>query len=248
MLKGGVSVRRLSGNILKWIAAIFMVVDHVGVILFPELKTLRILGRLSFPIFAFMIAEGCRYTRNKLRYFLSIFGVGAVCQLVLFLYNGSLEMNVLLTFSLSVLLVFSFARFKEQILRQNTPVFYPFAYFLLFLGVLVGVVLLDSRFDLDYGAVGCLVPLFASLLHPPKGKEGTALHRLDRPFIHALTAGIGVLLLAFDDGGLQYFGLLALPLLLLYSGKRGKARMKYFFYVFYPVHLLVIWGIKCLFF
>ena len=241
-------MRRLSGNALKWIAAVFMVCDHVGVILFPELKILRILGRISFPIFAFMIAEGCRYTRNKLRYFLSIFGVGAVCQLVLFLYNGSEEMNVLLTFSLSVLLVFSFARFKEQILGQNTSAFYPFAYFLAFLGVLAGVLALDASFDLDYGAVGCLVPLFASLLHPPRGVGQTALERVDHPFVHVLATGVGVLLLAFDDGGLQYFGLLALPLLLLYSGKRGRARMKYFFYVFYPLHLLVIWGIKCLFF
>lgn len=238
----------LTGNMLKWIAAIFMVVDHVGVILFPSLTVLRILGRLSFPLFAFMIAEGCRYTRNKARYFFGIFGMGTACQLVLFFYNGSLEMNILLTFSLSVLLVLSFARAKEKIFDENSPILHPFAAILLFAGMLVGVVLLGGALDLDYGVTGCMVPLFASLFHPPKGKENTVLHRMDRPATHVLTMGLGLLLLAIDDGGIQWFGLLALPLLLLYSGKRGKWRMKYFFYVFYPVHLLVIEGISYIFF
>ncbi len=238
----------LSGNALKWIAAVFMVIDHVGVILFPEVRLLRILGRISFPIFAFMIAEGCRYTRNKWRYFFLIFGMGTLCQLVLFLHNGSMEMNILLTFSLSVLLVFSFAWLKEQIFAAQTPIFYPFAALLLFSGVLLAVVLLGQSFDLDYGVTGCMVPLFAALLHPPRGRESTALHRIDRPFVHVLTMTLGLLLLSLDDGGIQWFCFFSLPLLLLYSGKRGKWSMKYFFYVFYPAHLLAIEGIAYLFF
>ena len=60
----------LTGNHLKLIAAFAMLLDHVGILLFPQIRLLRILGRLAYPIFAFMIAEGCRYTKNKLRYFL----------------------------------------------------------------------------------------------------------------------------------------------------------------------------------
>ena len=60
----------LSNNMLKIIAAIFMVCDHVGVILFPKIEFLRIIGRLSFPIFAYLIAEGAKHTKNKLRHFL----------------------------------------------------------------------------------------------------------------------------------------------------------------------------------
>ena len=63
----------LSGNALKIIAAVAMTIDHVGLMFFPQLKVLRIIGRIALPIFAFMIAEGCRYTRNKLRYFLTVF-------------------------------------------------------------------------------------------------------------------------------------------------------------------------------
>ena len=237
---------RLSGNMLKWIAAFFMVVDHVGVILLPEWHILRILGRLSFPIFAFMIAEGCRYTRNKWRYFLGIFGVGAVCQAVLFFYNGSLEMNILLTFSLSILLVYAFAYFKEQLFAADLSLPFTIGALLLLAALLAGVALLGSAVDLDYGATGCMVPLYASLLHPPRNRADTVLHRVDRPCWHVLAMALGLLLLSLDDGGTQWYCLCALPLLLLYSGKRGKARMKYFFYIFYPAHLLVIQGLAWL--
>ena len=55
----------LTGNALKILAALFMTIDHIGVMLFPRVLVLRIIGRLALPIFAFMIAEGCKYTRNK---------------------------------------------------------------------------------------------------------------------------------------------------------------------------------------
>ena len=63
----------LTGNALKIIAAISMFIDHMGLIFFPGVELFRILGRIALPIFAFMIAEGCKYTKNRLRYFLSVF-------------------------------------------------------------------------------------------------------------------------------------------------------------------------------
>ena len=71
----------LDGNQLKLIAAFAMLLDHMGVLLFPQVRLLRILGRLAYPVFAFMIAEGCRYTKNKLRYFLLVFGLGTGCHM-----------------------------------------------------------------------------------------------------------------------------------------------------------------------
>ena len=55
----------LTGNQLKLIALVTMTIDHIGMQLFPRVRLLRIIGRLAFPIFAYMIAEGCRYTRNR---------------------------------------------------------------------------------------------------------------------------------------------------------------------------------------
>lgn len=54
----------LNINQLKLIAAVSMLVDHVGCILFPYFEIFRIVGRLAFPIFAFCLAEGVRYTKT----------------------------------------------------------------------------------------------------------------------------------------------------------------------------------------
>lgn len=239
-------IRCLSGNVLKLMAAIAMVIDHIGVIFFPHVTVLRVIGRLAFPIFAFMIAQGCRYTRHRLRYFLTVFGVGAVCQLTLFLYNGSLKMNILLTFSLSVLLIYAMQILKELLFADDPAPMQLYAALLTFFTLLLGVILLGFYLDLDYGATGVMVPLFAALLHPPKTHDDTCLHRLDVPLTGVLTMALGLLILAADDGGIQYFALLSVPLLCLYSGKRGKWKLKYFFYIFYPAHLLLLQGIAWL--
>lgn len=76
--KGGFG---LSNNQLKIIAMLSMLADHMGMILFPEVRLLRIVGRLAFPIFAFMIAEGCAHTRNRGRYLLQMAAVALVCQI-----------------------------------------------------------------------------------------------------------------------------------------------------------------------
>ena len=57
---------------------------------------------------------------------------------------------------------------------------------------------------------------------------------------------IALFLLSGMGTGVQAYSLLALPLLLLYSGRRGKMRLKYFFYVFYPVHMIALYGVKLL--
>ena len=55
----------LSGTAIKIIALLSMTIDHFGVIFFPKVELFRILGRIAMPIFAYMIAEGCRYTKTK---------------------------------------------------------------------------------------------------------------------------------------------------------------------------------------
>ena len=76
---------RLSSNALKLIALLSMTVDHIGLLLFPRLRIARILGRIAFPIFAYMIAEGCRHTSRRARYLGTVFLLGAAMQ-VLFWY------------------------------------------------------------------------------------------------------------------------------------------------------------------
>ena len=75
----------MSGNKLKIIACITMLIDHAGLLLYPNLLLLRYIGRMSMPLFAFLIAEGCLHTRSKTRYFASIFSMAILCQAVYFI-------------------------------------------------------------------------------------------------------------------------------------------------------------------
>jgi hypothetical protein len=237
----------LSNNMLKIIAAIFMVCDHMGVILFPKIEILRIIGRLSFPIFAYLIAEGAKHTKNKLRHFLTMFSFAAVIQIVYFIYDRSLEMSVLVTFTLSLVIIYALDALKSEAFALNVRWQGVLLTSLLFIGSIAFALAMDKTVDLDYGFSGCLLPVLPSLFNIPRTERKTEVfERLDRKLPRILMTSIGILALSFDYGGTQFFSLLTIPLLLLYSEKRGKYNMKYFFYVFYPLHLVILQGIAWL--
>ena len=234
----------LSGNVLKIIAAISMLIDHIGVVFFPQVKILRILGRIALPIFSFMIAEGARYTRNKLRYFLTVFSLATACQAVYFLYNGDTYMSILVTFSISIITIYAMQFFKESVFDKSSGILKKILSGTLFLAVVAVVYYLNTILKIDYGFFGCMLPVFAAILHSPKKSDVAFMKKLDVIPAHIIMLSIGMIFLALQSGGWQFFSFLALPFLFLYSGKRGKANMKYFFYIFYPAHLLILEGIN----
>ena len=103
----------LTKNQLKILAMVCMTIDHIGAMLFPQAVWLRVIGRLAFPLFSYCIAEGCRYTRNKARYFGSVFACGAVC-VIAFLPFGGFYGNALITLSLSILLLYGVEAWKSS--------------------------------------------------------------------------------------------------------------------------------------
>ena len=214
----------LTGNQLKLIAAAAMLLDHAGILLFPHIRLFRILGRLAYPIFAYMIAEGCRYTKNKLRYFLMLFGLGVGCQLVYFFFSGDTYLNILLTFSASVLLIYAL-----QASWQSGKAIWS----VVFAAGIVAAIGLDMLVTIDYGFWGIMIPVMVSFAHVRKFPR----------WAEVVILGLGLVLLGDDLGGDQFYALLSLPLLLCYSGCRGKANMKYFFYIFYPVYLAALQGL-----
>ena len=211
----------LTGNQLKIIAMITMTCDHVGLQLLPRLSFLRILGRLALPIYAWMIAEGCRHTRSRKRYLMRLASLASLCQIVYFFAMGSLYMCILVTFSLSIGLIWAWE-------EKSRPWMGP--------AVTAGVVFLCvvlpdllPGFYVDYGLAGILLPVFVYF-----GKNK----------ILFLSLGLGLLALAY--GGIQWWAFAALPLLMLYNGQKGKANIGRLFYWYYPVHLAVIYLISLL--
>lgn len=226
-------MKQLSNNRLKIIAMIAMTLDHVGAYLLPQVTWLRIIGRLAFPIYAYMIAEGCTHTRSMGRYLGSLAAMAAVCQIAYFVAMDSVYMCILVTFSLSVgliwLLQFAEAR-GQDLLGRGGVVLGIFAVY--FLCELLPGLLPNTDYCIDYGFFGVLTPV---VIYGAKGKAG----RITACLL-ALTA------LAAFSHPIQWWSLLAVIPLALYNGQRGTRNMKWFFYLFYPVHLLIIHGISLL--
>ena len=110
----------MSSFVIKIIAAASMLIDHMGLLLFPQYRFMRILGRLAFPLYAFCIAEGFYYTRDRKRYFLQIFVLGLLCQIVYFIADGSMYLGVLIAFSLSILLMWTLDGVKKALAAKKT--------------------------------------------------------------------------------------------------------------------------------
>ena len=194
----------LTNNQLKIIAMLAMLFDHVGKVLLPQYTILQIIGRIAFPIFAFMIAEGSYYTRNKIRYFLSVFLLGAGCQAVYIIWEKSFYMNILLTFSLSIIFIFSLENYKKTKEKRIRILMLFTVITVLLIAVMLPVILIDQGFIIDYGVCGVLLPV-AIFYAPDK------LRKL------IYTAGILILLTLDLGGGIQWWSLLSIPFLALYK-------------------------------
>lgn len=211
----------LTGNQLKLIALVAMTCDHIGAYFFPESLILRIIGRLAFPIFAYMIAEGCRHTASKSRYLTTVISVAMLCQIVSFCATGSMHQRILVTFALSIGLIYAL----EIALRYKSGGIAALAFVIVWL---ISVVLprLLPGFDIEYGFFGILLPV---LVWFGKNKKQSLI-----------LCGVGLALLSLG-GIVQAAAFLALPLLAIYNGTRGKANIKYLFYIYYPAHLALIY-------
>lgn len=217
----------LTGNQLKLIALISMTLDHTGVQLFPDVILFRVIGRLALPIFAYMIAEGCRHTRDRKKYLGKLLTLGSICQVVYFFAMGSLYQCILMTFSLSILLIYAIDNARSTPTALLALLTLAAAAF-----ICLGLprLLYWTDFAVDYGLWGVLLPVLVYF----GGSRKLAL------------MAVFLCLQAGQEGGVQWFSLAAIPLLMRYNGQRGKGNVGKWFYVYYPLHLVVIYGISVL--
>ena len=227
----------LTNNQLKIIAMVSMALDHIGLLFFPDVAIFRILGRIAFPIFAYMIAEGCRYTKNRAKYLGMIAGMGFVFQIVYFVAMQSLYQGILVTFSLAIIAIYSIDGIvKSKKIWGRLAALVGLAFVAAFVFVLP-TLLTGTDFDIDYGVWGILLPILVYFMPSRAWKfVGVSLLLLARAIYYTVVVPIP----------LQWWSLLTVPLLALYNGERGKAKMKYVFYIFYPAHLVILYGIAML--
>lgn len=222
---------RASGSALKIIAVLSMVADHCAYFLMgpdaPFYGVFRSFGRIAFPVFAFLVAEGFANSRNRLRYFLILVLFGIISELPWHMLNGADgSHNVMFTLSLGVAALAVFDR-----LCEHGP--------LSFIGVLA-VATLAWWLGTDYDWRGVLmICLFYILRH------GTMRPWLERSSTHFPSQALLQIIFTFPL--MAHYGIagamLASAVIFLYDGTRGFIRgstAKYAFYAIYPAHLLLI--------
>lgn len=220
--------QRMDGTVLKLIACLSMFIDHLGAVCFSGMMGFRIIGRLAFPIYCFLLVEGAVHTRNMKKYILRM-GIFALISEVPFdlafyhrlVYTG--HQNVFFTLGLGLLAIWFLEHPIEQL--DIPDVLYK-------LLVIIAAGLIAEFFNTDYGFTGiAVICIFYYLRGQPQ-----------------LKYPIAVILLA-AMGGVEVYAVLALIPILLYNGQRGRQTkaMQYGFYIFYPAHLLLIAALYHLF-
>lgn len=207
---------------LKIFAVVTMLIDHIGAALFPGVIFLRIIGRLSFPVFAYLLTEGLLHTSNIRKYFGRLFLFALVSEIP---FDLAFHSSVFYPNSQNIFFTLFFGLAAIALLQKISPV-QP-------VGAAMGAVslaLIAELLHTDYGwyGVAVVVLFYLGRKYPTKGLVLFSL----------LTVGYG---LAFSP--LESYAVLAGIPIFLYSGFRGKWNWKYFFYVFYPAHLLLLYWI-----
>lgn len=242
-LEGGKGL--LTGSALKWVALVTMLLDHLGATLVwnqvlaePTVgwvlcyTLLRTIGRVSFPIFCFLLVEGFFHTHSRGRYALRLTLFCFLSEIPFDLAvnpveNGLMEwssQNVFFTLLLGFLALWACAEITRR---------WPG-----WLGRLgqIGVVLLAATaaelLGTDYGAFG--VALIAALYW------GRTWPGLGQSWNLVLLGSVAVLGYCWlKDNWIEFYAIFGLLLTLCYNGRRGR-QPKYLFYLFYPAHLLLL--------
>lgn len=247
---------RLSGTLLKYLAAALMLIDHIYQMFAwagaPQVLTM--LGRASAPIFIFMCAEGFYHTRSRRKYmlrllagFLAMNAVNILLRRFLPVEGVTLGNNIFGTMFLITLCLLFIERIREG-LRERDGGRVAGGVALLFTPLLMMAVYesLIGNFSSPVTEILSFIPtllqvegsIYLVLL-------GILFYLLREYRVIQLAAYVGFSLLSLAEGGLQWMMVFAAIPLLCYSGERGRLlgpRVdKYFFYAFYPSHIYLLY-------
>ena len=238
----------ITGNGLKLIAIITMFIDHFAVALYSILayrngwdisflgidlySWMRLIGRMAFPIYCFLVVEGFYHTRDFRKYAIRLLALATISEFPFdlavnfhssyFLYN-----NVIFTLLIGLLTIGEMEYVRSgKIEKINTNLLKTLATILIFL---VGC-LLAYIMKTDYGAVGVATIVVMYLLY-----GNTKYSRM-------LEFAAGVLILFLGSNSTEAAAFLMLIPIAFYKGNRGSKSpvIKYTFNLFYPVHLLIL--------
>ena len=221
----------LNTFVLKIIACVTMLIDHIGFMFFPTYTSFRIIGRIAMPVYCFLMAEGAYYTKNKKKYLGRMLLFAALSEIPFnvavsgkIFYAG--YQSVMITLLLGLICIFFAQAMKERIGNRW--------YLLPSLVVFVLAGWAAEFLSTDYGYLGIMMILAFYFFR-------------DKPILKALSlilisSVVYMLRAHITTVPVQIFAILALIPIFLYNGKKGVSGkfVQYAFYAFYPVHLLIL--------
>ena len=218
----------MNSFVLKIVAIVTMFIDHIGYAIFGKFSFFNYIGRIAFPIFAFQISEGYSHTKNLKKYFLRLFIFAIVSQIPFMLFSkiisNDFTLNIFFTLLLGLISIYMYDKYKYKIIG-------------IVLAILIGF--LANFAHCDYGFYGVATIFLFYVFKNDIMKSSIA-------FIIATT--IKYLIPVFKYGLYDVYLYLLICTLIpvlfisLYNGKKGKDT-RYILYLFYPIHLLLIYGI-----
>ncbi len=229
-------------SLFKIVAILTMMVDHIGVIFFPSVTLLRIIGRIAFPLFCWGIVIGLERTRDWKRYSLRLLALAIISQpfYMLALSHSWLQLNVMATLLLGLLAIQGI-RAKWHFSQIWVPAL---------------CLLIAASFQMDYGWRGVLLIILMHLIRDSRSGLATLMVTfclywgaggsvIPRDIITALT---GTPFAPFNRAMSEFLGLfklqslaiLPLPLMLIQTDS-GLKVPKWLSYAAYPGHLLLLW-------
>lgn len=221
----------MTSFILKIIGILTMLCDHIGDSFIGHFSFLNLIGRIAFPIFAFQVVQGYIHTHNVNKYALRLFIFAFISQIpfMLFLstFYNSYYLNVFFTLFLGVICLYGFDKIKNK-----------------YLGVLFAILIciIGHFIQVDYGAYGIAVIfifyIFNKFLPNKKGLMCLAFFIITG--IKYLPDIISYPSIAYIYIACILFTSISLIPICIYNEKQGP-KIKYLFYAFYPVHLLVLY-------
>lgn len=211
--------------ILKIIALTTMIIDHYGAIFQNDVMLFRIIGRLAFPIYCFLLVEGYFHTKDVKRYAkrLLIFALISEIPFDLAFYNkiGFVHQNIFFTLFIGLALIYMLDN-KEGRYNFNKN------------AIIIAACLLAIILAVDYNAMGIIYILAFYFT-----RNNDRLKKLK-------TVGLVMLITNFMSSFIQQFSLLSLLLIYNYNGELGPKNKfsQILFYAAYPIHLFVFYIIK----
>lgn len=210
-----------------------MLIDHITALFipFPSIWYVvgRSIGRLSFPIFCFLIVEGLFRTSNLKRYVLRLSLFALISEIPFDFVWGEPHFLDMQNVFFTLLIGLCTAALLQYIYQRQLP---PLIYNLGGAALIVAACMLADFIRSDYssyGVVGILIFYFF------RGKKLQLI----------LAMGVWVFLFYIGGNQLQIFSILSLVPIFCFNGMKGRT-LKYAFYVFYPLHLLLLGGINLL--